>query len=190
MSEVALELFREPVLGNLLTASAAEIHGHVTSVLCWIVQYEWFNSEFIGNGGFDWLEQRIASNQCSRDFARLVVYAMDRAQSFTELAQWASCLRRCLMMRLNNLTLLRTDIWGDFTYKLRSVLSGQRELRALDSSTITPSAQVSYIKALSDVEWNQWQDYMEALVKGVEEGYVVDTDPRFLRDPDSICGRR
>jgi hypothetical protein len=185
-----LELFREPVLGNLLIASRVEIHGYVPSVLCWIARHEWFNSEFIDIGGFDWLDRTIASNQCSRDFAGLIVQAMGRAQSFTELAQWASYLRRCLTtLPADNDSLNRFYRWKRWADKLHSALSAQRELRALGSSNVAPSAQASYIKALSDVEWNQWQDYMEALVEGVKKSYIPDTDPHFLRDPDSICGR-
>jgi hypothetical protein len=72
--------------------------------------------------------------------------------------------------------------------KLNSILSAQRELRAVHSSTAVPSAQSSYIRALGDIEWNYWQGYMGALIEGVERGYIPDTDPRFLRDPDGVCG--
>jgi hypothetical protein len=140
-------------------------------------------------GGLAWLEQQIASNQYSFNYPKVIVRAIPRAQSFTELTQWTSCLRGCLMMPRKGRSLLSISYWERVSDEFGPVVIAQRKLRAPDSFTMVPSVQSRYIKALSELEWNDWRDYMQVLGRGVERGFMFDKDPRFLRDPDSICGR-
>jgi hypothetical protein len=158
-------------------------------ILSWITRYEWFHSEFTRIGGLDLLEQQIPSNQHSFNYPEFILQFMTQAQSFKELVQWANCLRGCLTMPRNYDIPTPENSWIIISRALTSVLSAQSELRAPDPSTAVPSAQFGYIKALSNVEWNDWRDYMTMLIEGVLEGYIPDTDPCFLRDPDGICSR-
>jgi hypothetical protein len=85
----------------------------------------------------------------------------------------------------------RNYFWREsISRELNSILLTHRELRAVDSATAAFFAQSSYIRALSNIEWNDWRDYMGVLIEGVNNGYIPDTEPRFLRDPSGVCGGR
>jgi hypothetical protein len=157
-----------------------------------MANYEWFNSEFTRAGGFSWLEHEVTSSIYFLGdlYIQLTALGMTRAESLTDLMQWASCLREYLITAraYKQASISRPYLGRQLSRGLSSFLSVQSVLRALDSSEVAQVVRSSYIRALGDVEWDDWGGLMEELIEGVARGYIPNTDLHFCRDPDGVCG--
>jgi hypothetical protein len=65
----------------------------------WAFLFPCIGPEFAGQGGFGWLEHNIASTNDRDGYVDVIVRGMQQAMSFSELAQWTSCLTECLRHR-------------------------------------------------------------------------------------------
>lgn len=141
--------------------------------------HTWFNSAFTGVGGISWLEQEIASTEDCYWYLQLAAEAVTQADSFVELVQWATCLQQCLS---------KGSVPGS-PDKLRAMLLEQSKYRS-PRTELNPSNKYNFVKVWSDGEWNEWREYLEWLITGLEKGHIISVHSHYILDPDGICSGR
>lgn len=178
------DLYRAPALQNLFSVPGDIIESdHRPTIIYQISTFPWFNDEFIDANGFCWLESETTSPHNFYWYTRTIINASSRSRSFSELAQWMNCLKGCLVGTSPRRTISH--------YKeldtLKSILKEQCEQRSCNPAAQSNPSRYDYVRVWTELEWNDWQVYMEGLIKELENGHIFEQKPHFTMDPDGVC---
>lgn len=137
--------------------------------------------------------QLVQCVQCVRDCLVRSPYSVDGNRYTVQCQQFKSILDRQKECRGNHCTAMSfkvpTSLSADISTSPRTSsdsASSQFSLTSGDEKLI----HYDYVQSWSASDWEEWCRFVEDIIKDLDRGHVVDTQPQMIYDVENVCSRK